>query len=569
MLQQVRTGTTGAKFLGTPSKLDLAESPVDTEQIFERADSMLRDENYVFTFPYSIRRLQQPWNYDPIEEKYWPKRFYSETLLHASDTPKDVKIVWEINRFKDLPALAQAALLCGETKYADEIQHRMLSWIEDNPVAKTINWSSALEIAIRLVSWTASIALLKQAGMNISAESPIGRSIWQQVQYLAQDLSVDKVVRSNHLIGEAAGLFVVASYWDYPEAKSHTALARRILEKEIIDQTYPDGSTKESSTWYHQFVTNFFQIVERVAAQNDQPMSGMFHDRLSKLESFLEALRPEVDSQNVNNLARIGDGDDGWAIYFEGDQAMWVDLVFGRSSRKHPSAALFPQGGYATLRSGRNFATMRAGPFGMGSEGFSSHAHDDCLSPILYIENIPVLVDPGTYVYNGSPAKRSEYRGADAHNGVEIGSLNRATQKFNFGWKSVRPDATLIEAASDESAVWCTASYGETRQSHEREIRLEQARFIVSDKFALRSKANVTLRFHFAPGWILLALSGNTATLALGDRRISFEITGAECDLSSLEYNYSASYLREEPAIMLIVLAEVSIEKIVSEFIMH
>jgi hypothetical protein len=119
MLAEVRASSTIAVFNGFASSASqlTAIDALEREKIVARANAMLRDENLFFTFPYALRRIQQPWNYDPIEATYWPKRHYTEVLLHAPDTPRDVKIVWEINRFKDLPILAQAASLTGDTKY--------------------------------------------------------------------------------------------------------------------------------------------------------------------------------------------------------------------------------------------------------------------------------------------------------------------------------------------------------------------------------------------------------------------------------------------------------------------
>ncbi|HET6512147.1 MAG TPA: hypothetical protein VFH43_08145, partial [Candidatus Kapabacteria bacterium] len=99
-------------------------SAPDRESIIRKADSMLRDENEYFTFPYRLRGVPRPWNYDPYEKLYWPRDHYTEQKLHSEDTPQDVKIVWEINRFKDLPTLAQAAYLTRDAKYADEIEYR-------------------------------------------------------------------------------------------------------------------------------------------------------------------------------------------------------------------------------------------------------------------------------------------------------------------------------------------------------------------------------------------------------------------------------------------------------------
>jgi hypothetical protein len=414
--------------------------------------------------------------------------------------------------------------------------------------------------------------------MTFPAIEAIGQSVWQHARYLAQDLSVDKVVRSNHLIGEVAALFVVAHSWRYPEALEHRSIARRILEKEILEQTYADGSTKESATWYHQFVTHFFQIVERVAANIKEPMNELFLDRLTKMESFLEALCAYPDrghpqdaptgmrSSPETDLVRIGDGDDGWAIYFEGDRGKWIDVVFGSSLRKPKSCSLFPIGGYAGIRAGNNYAAMRAGPFGMGGDGFSSHAHDDCLSPILFLDGVSILVDPGTYVYNGAPEKRSEYRGINAHNGVTIGDFDHAEQKLNFGWKTVRMDASLIEAGSDDDETWCSAAYGETKKWHTRRLALSGDSARIVDRFEMRKALAVTWRFHLLPEWKVGRIEADKASFTHDGRILTISAKGQLASMGTESYNYSPSYLREEQAVVLVAKGNIKASEISFEF---
>src|SRR5476651_773043 len=68
-----------------PKEIAIEISDKDRETVIERADEMLRDENYFFTFLHHLKNIPDPWNYDPIEKKYWAKRDYEETRVHSSD----------------------------------------------------------------------------------------------------------------------------------------------------------------------------------------------------------------------------------------------------------------------------------------------------------------------------------------------------------------------------------------------------------------------------------------------------------------------------------------------------
>jgi hypothetical protein len=551
MLASVRNSSDGLTINFANSNSGVAkESEAHRALILASADRMLADENMFFTFPYQLRAVERPWNFDPIERKHWPARHYTEQLLHAADTPKDVKIVWEINRFKDLPTVAQAAALTKNARYADEIERRMLSWIDDNPFAESINWASGLEIGIRLISWLSSLTLLTSAGFTTAANEKIRRSLWEQVQYLAAELSTDKVVRSNHLIGEAAGLFVACTLCDFSEAKEFSFAARAILEKEILDQTFSDGATRESSMWYHRFVMHLFEIVSRTAECASEPMSTAFTERLSKMRAFTNAMKlPDT------SFARLGDADDGWALWLEGDRDMWESLIFGGISAPADANQYFAESQYISARLEQSQVVLRAGAFGMGGSGFSSHAHDDQLSPILFLKGISVLVDPGTFVYNGAPEERKKFRGAPAHNGITINASTGAIQKLNFGWQKARKAAKFTGVKLDDSSLYVEAVYGEWRKVHDRTITVTSNQCWIRDDFRRPVRSSVGLVnwfFHLDPQWSLESISENAVVFLSGSgSRLLVDCSGNFGKVWTEKYDYSPSYFVKVQGVVL------------------
>ena len=528
-----------------------SELEKDKHTILRIAAAMLQDNNIFFTFPYRTRGIECPWEFDPIESKYWPRRHYTERQLHDRDTPNDVKIVFEINRFKDLPTLSQAALLTGDKKYADEVECRLLSWIEDNPFAFSVNWSSALEISIRLISWTTTLILLKEAGFSVCDNLKIKRSIYEQACYLAADLGTDKVVSTNHLIGEAAGFYVVASLWEFEGNKDFTNQAHQILEQEIIRQTFEDGVTQEASSWYHQFTTHFFDLANRIASSHNNLFSPQYKTRLSKMKVFLKSMTLD------RTVVRFGDSDDGWALFLEGGSETWKDHIFGFAPPQEiPTLDYYPNAKLVAANLNDAFLFLRAGTFGMGGAGFSSHAHDDFLSPIIYLAGMPVLVDPGTFVYSGDPEKRTQYRIANAHNGLIFGNGRTAMPRKQFGWQAVRPDAIIHETSFNDTEAMVTASYGEWAQ-HQRKVTVKPTTALIEDQFLQSISQRCEWRLHLAPEWVIENDSNNTASsneyhfkTDSGDKlkislRGNFETTDVE------SYDYSPSYLVAEPGTML------------------
>lgn len=516
-------------------------TPEEETAVIEKADAMLSDENFFFTFPYKIQGIEDPWNYDPLEQKNWQKKHYEETRVHSADTPKDVKIVWEINRFKDSLVLAEAAFITKDKKYADEVERRLLSWIESNPFGNSVNWSSPLELGIRIISWSVSLRLLRGALFRVDENPAIQRSVYEHAAYLAAALSTDKIVRSNHLIGEVTGLYVVSSLFDYSGAAEHREQAKAILQDSVLKQTYPDGVSRESSGWYHGFVTDFAEVAERVASASNDAFGVEFNTRLRDMLTYKNSIL------GADGIIKYGDFDNGKAIELP---SKWRDAVLGVSpATSGERKNLFNDAKHVSVKLDSNELFFRAGEFGWGGSGFSSHAHDDFLAPVVSMHRHPILVDPGTYVYNGDPENRDKYRVASYHNTVIIGDTSSAVLKPNFGWQKVRPDASIDFFTENDDEVIAEASFGESKGQHLRRFRLTKELFTLEDHFELKSDKSAQWHFHFHPRWRIEKLDG--LKFALRDFRgheFLFELSEGELDFEVLDYDFSGSYMEKSRA---------------------
>lgn len=99
----------------------------------------------------------------------------------------DHKVIWELNRHQHLILLGQAYTLTGVTDYASEISRQLESWIEANPFQEGINWTGALEVAIRTLSW---ICVLHLAGDQLgdALRARIGTELYRHGLYVADNL---------------------------------------------------------------------------------------------------------------------------------------------------------------------------------------------------------------------------------------------------------------------------------------------------------------------------------------------------------------------------------------------
>ena len=69
----------------------------------------------------------------------------------------------------------------------------------------------------------------------------------------------------------------------------------------------------------------------------------------------------------------------------------------------------FPEAGYAVIRTPEILFTFDYGPLGMAP--LYNHGHADALSITLSVNGDLLIVDPGTYAYNGVPEFRRYFKG--------------------------------------------------------------------------------------------------------------------------------------------------------------
>ena len=101
-----------------------------------------------------------------------------------------------------------------------EIEH-LSSWIEQCPYLMGPNWSSSLEVAIRLINWSIAWVMIGGHQSEFFSEGTDQKfkeawlgCIYQHLSFISGNLSGFSSA-NNHLIGEAAGLFIGANTWPY------------------------------------------------------------------------------------------------------------------------------------------------------------------------------------------------------------------------------------------------------------------------------------------------------------------------------------------------------------------
>ena len=117
-----------------------------------RAERILSDRMVLLGHPVDLRDSVD-WHRDPRSLHRSEKTFYGELPLCDLGDGVDVKYVWELGRQQYVVELARGWLLTQKQNYAERARDFVVDWIRENPLYEGIHWTSALEVAVRSISW--------------------------------------------------------------------------------------------------------------------------------------------------------------------------------------------------------------------------------------------------------------------------------------------------------------------------------------------------------------------------------------------------------------------------------
>ncbi len=459
-----------------PGALDGAALKEALVRIGASPDGVVTDAEGILSgripaFGWTRFELKYPpdWLGDPVTGGSWPLEYWATLDFRFQEGLDDPRYVWELNRQHELVTLARAYVLTSDVRYAEAVWSGIRTWVEQNPPFYGINWTSALEISIRLISWALAVDLVGLAGARDGDAEILALSVALQGRHLHDNLSVYASSKNNHLIGEACGLLVAGAKFTFlGEAESWVARGRRVLERELPLQVCGDGVSRELSVQYQSFVMEFGLMALAAARSIDRPMSDGFREVIGRMAIFLTSICGEAEIP-----PSIGDEDGGRVYDLGGEQhrqalraaacgalagglasveaveardlepAVW--MMGPEVSYERPPCAeaadgsvgdsrsmAFPEGGYYVLRRGGRLGVIDCGELGYLS--IAAHGHADCLSVSMAVDGRWLIVDPGTYCYHRAREWRDHFRSTHAHNTVTVDGLSQSEMRGPFMW---------------------------------------------------------------------------------------------------------------------------------------
>ncbi len=567
-----------AEDLSAVHEEDYSRSQISVERYTEAADRILDGHLQIFALEDAELGVIPNWNQDPLTGKEAPLVFGKNLDYRDQEQVGNIKYLWEPNRHLHLVTLAQAYKLSGSIKYLHGLRDQLQSWLDQCPYLHGPNWSSSLELGIRLINWSFVWRLIGGISSDVfkgerGAEFRDGwlNSIYQHMHFIAGHFSRFSSA-NNHLIGEAAGLFVATCVWPYWEdtaiwqKKAHT-----ILEREALIQNAPDGVNREQSTAYQQFVLDFLLIAALIGRSAKIEFS---HEYWQRIEAMLTYLVCIMDASG--NVPMIGDADDGYVVSLSQQQGFcpYASLLatgavlFKRSDFRRKAnvfddksrwllgnaAAIefesidissydaqsirraFPESGYYVL--GNDFESERevrmivdAGPLGFLS--IAAHGHADALAVVLSVGGREFLIDPGTYAYHTELGWRNYFRGTSAHNTAVVDECDQSEIGGNFMWvrhakaECIRWDVNDVKEEFEglHNGYECLAD----PVTHKRTVRLikSENRIVIDDIFECKEAHTIHRYWHFS----------EDCKVTLANQQIIVNNAGVQISLTATQSN--------------------------------
>jgi hypothetical protein len=505
--------------------------------VLEAASGLLRGEWEVLGVVRTDLVLPD-WFRDPVTgRRSAPDRYAFRINPRSEDQTGNIKQVREISRLQHLTLLATAWFLTKEQPYAQRVAEQLRSWWRENPFLSGVNWTSGMELGIRLISMAWIRRLLADwsdvADLFERDALAVHQIRWHQ-QYLAAFVSRGSSA-NNHVIAEAAGQLVASCAFPwFPESERWRQKSALLLQRELVRNTFPSGIGRELASDYQCFIAELGLIAAVEAGASGHPLSAGTWQRLCAMVDSAAAL---VDGQLCP--PRQGDSDVGRALLLDAPAPnRWPSLLalgevlLGRldwwpqvtadagssiigalgqgkhdiEGRPPGRPSRFADAGVTLLRtagakSPEIWCRCDGGPHGYLS--IAAHAHADALSVEVRYAGVDILADPGNY-YPGEPAWSSYFRSTIAHNTAELSERSQSSEGGPFLWLR-HAQAREIEVIDDGDIASWTAEhdgYGSLDPSalHRRSVLLDRAsRSIDIIDVIYGGDYDIRLAFHLGP----------------------------------------------------------------------
>jgi hypothetical protein len=390
------------------------------------------------------------WNHDPLTGRPWPTGFHRRLNVFDIQHPSDVKLVWELSRLRHCLALAQGVAVLDSKEALEALELDLTDWRARNHMGWTVNWTVAMEVALRAVNLICIDGVLVAGDRELQDRAGLVASLYQHGWFLRRNLEISDI-NGNHFLANAVGLIWLGAYFgEVGEASEWLALGVEMTLQASREQVLEDGLDHEGSVPYHLLVLEMFLVAYAAAGKE---LAGAER----AIGSLLDAAVLLTDERG--RIPDLGDDDGGRVLAFSAapSQDARRVLALGAALLRHPGSAKqsrggdpedaiwltgpschaaaaalerpasptapvhLSAGGLVVMERGRDRVVVDVGTVGFRGRG--GHGHLDALSFVAWLDGELAIRDSGTGTYTGDAALRNELRGAESHNVVVVDGM--------------------------------------------------------------------------------------------------------------------------------------------------
>lgn len=408
--------------------------------LLEKADAYVRHEFQVLgsqayqlddaMWHTDIRLKQQGGN----DYLFCSMTFYDDIAIQVGEgqaLAKDIKVPWELSRLQHIPVLAHAYNMTHDIKYQNTFIHHVQHWKYHNPYLQGANWVCPMEVALRSISLIIAWQYFKNTDISDDFWQQYVALLYDHMAYLEHNWEWYDGRTSNHYLSNIVG-YVYLCWFFKPLGNMDKKI--RWVVKEIINemgkQVFNEGTSYEGSTKYHVLVTELFYHAQQLCAVMNVVLPQRFHEKVSRMLEFAQ-----ICKINKKDFITIGDDDSG-KVTFAGLSIPDMQM----QNVKH-----YTDFGVSFFKDKQWHISLRHHAYDARQP--SGHYHNDAGSITLAFNGIPVIIDPGSYVYTPSRYWRNYFRSAQMHSVAHV--MSQEPAPF---------DARLFALALPENNVTCHES---------------------------------------------------------------------------------------------------------------
>lgn len=527
-------------FQGLP---DIFKDTKDSVVILEWADKTLNHEfDYLGSGLVKLNPIN--WHLDFKSGFRWPKgKFYLKYKKVDLTNAADVKVPWELSRCHHLLWLGEAYLLTKDEKYAKEVVDQLEWWIDENPLMYSINWTCAMDVAIRAVNWMYAINMISESkALNEIALKRIHGSLFEHGWFIFRNLEKWYPYSANHYASNIAGLFYLGQLFkETKEGKKwwHFALEEYFLE--VRFQVLPSGAHFERSISYHRLMTELYAYPYFMLQRVKEPIPLDIQLRVESMFDFTDHYTKH------NGMApQLGDNDDGRLLPFvkrdfrEHDYLLRIGSIgFGKhyeslsvdkmvldiffvlpeknvikaGNTQNSPGSVFKDhrdAGFVVLKHADLYLIFSNTSLScypdLHRKMLGTHTHADGLSFELSVGKQDFVIDPGSYVYTASAVERNRFRSTGKHNTLTIDGQDQVEllESNLFSVKGfIEVEKMEIIEGDEEISVsgskrWQLAS--DLNAAHSRKIELRtESEIEILDEISCGTEHNFVWHLYLAP----------------------------------------------------------------------